>query len=161
MTPEDLQEIRHLPSFPRIAEELIQVAGLEAAARLISAWPGQEYPCPKVFGRYSAKGQRRYDMLQEIVGDHAARRIVMHWGGGILDVPSCKDALWAKTHDKIRSHYDRLVSSSGGYSHREAVFELGLTYNLASRTIERVISQPSNPDGSPMPPPDDSQMPLF
>ena len=31
MTPEDLQEIRHLPSFPRIAEELIQVAAVAVA----------------------------------------------------------------------------------------------------------------------------------
>ncbi len=114
------------------------------------------------FGRTrNPRGMRRYEMLQEIVGDHAARRIVGHWGGTTLDVPSCKDALWARAHDKIRADYDNLTSSAKGYSHPEAVFELGLTYNLASRTIERVIARPSNPAGQPISEQDDSQGCLF
>jgi len=144
MTSEELQAIRHLPLFPSNAEELIQVAGLQAAARLISAWPGQEFPVPAVVGGGNPRGTRRWEQLVEVVGPGPAERILGRWRGGMLYVPSCKEALWSQTQDKIRAHYDRLTTKEG-YSHPEAVFELGITYNVSGRGVERILAEPDNP----------------
>lgn len=162
MTPEQLQDLRVLPQFPRTAEELIQVAGLEAAAALITAWPGAEYPCPVAFGRHRTKqGQRRFDMLAEIVGERPARRICGHWGGRILDVPNCKDALWARKQDEIRAMYDKLTSSANDYSHAEAIFEIGILHNVTGRCVENILSRPDNPAGKLAELIDDGQGSLF
>ena len=142
MTPEELQAIRHLPLFPSNAEELIQVAGLHAAARIISAWPGQEFPVPAVVGGGNPRGTRRWEQLVEVVGPGPAERILGRWRGGLLYVPSCKEAIWSATQDKIRAHYDRLTKE--GYSHPEAIFELGITYNVSGRGVELVLARPDN-----------------
>ena len=50
MTPQLLAELSRLPLFPRSARDLIRVAGLEGAAQIITAWPGQQFPVPAVVG---------------------------------------------------------------------------------------------------------------
>lgn len=158
MTPEELQSIRHLPLFPSNAEELIQVAGLHAAARIISAWPGQEFPVPAVVGGGNPRGTRRWEQLVEVVGPGPAERILGRWRGGLLYVPNCKEAIWSATQDKIRAHYDRLTNE--GYSHPEAIFELGITYNVSGRGVELVLARPDNPE-APAEKPGATQLDLF
>ena len=149
MTPEELQSLRSLPQFPRTAEELIHVAGLEAAARIISAWPGQEFPVPAVVGGGNLRGVRRYDQLAEIVGEPAARRIVAHWHGQRLSVPNCKEVKWSRDQDRIRTEFDRLTGAQG-YSFAEAVFELGLAFNVTGRCVEQVLGRPDNAPPAPV-----------
>lgn len=162
MTPEELQDLRCLPEFPRSAEDLIRAGGLEAAAALITTWPGVVFPCPIVFGkRQNGRGQRRYEQLIEVVGEHAARRYVQHYRGTDMLIPNCKDALWVRKQETIREHYDRLTSVGMGYSHTEAVFELCITYNYSTRCIEAVIKRPNAPPGDPCGIHDDGQGCLF
>ena len=142
MTPETLLELSALPQFPRTAAELMRIAGLHAAARLIGAWRGQEFPVP-LHRRRTAPSERRYAQLAEIVGEAVAGRIVAHWGGQILYVPNCKEALTARNHDRIRAEFDRLTVIQG-YSQPEAVFELGLFYDLTGKEIQNVLKQPDN-----------------
>lgn len=143
MTPETLTELARLPQFPRSARELMRVAGQEAAAALITAWPGQEFDVPRRVGGGNPAGERQWDRLVEIVQYEAARRIVMHWGGQPLDIPNCKEVLWARAQDRIRADYDRLTGAEG-YSHRTAIFELGIAYGVVGRCIENVIKRPDN-----------------
>lgn len=148
MSPELLRELSALPQFPRSASDLIRVAGIEAAAALIAAWPGQEYPVPVSVHSRNKAGQRRYAQLAEVVGDAAAQRIVGAYAGTWLSVPNCREALWARQQDIIRAEADALFAA--GYSSREAVFELGIKHRLCARTIERMLGRPNNaPDTSP------------
>ncbi|MDR1995123.1 hypothetical protein [Azonexus sp.] len=140
MTPELLSELSRYPAFPKNAVDLIRVAGLDGAAALIRAWPGQEWPCPVRVGGSNDKGARRYEQLLEIVGETAARRIVQWCGGGMLIVPNMKVAMRQRAQALIRSEYDELIRH--GYSSPEAVFGLGIKYNINGRSVEKIIRQP-------------------
>lgn len=140
MTPELLAELSRYPLFPRTAVDLIRVAGVEAAAALITAWPGQEWPVPMLSGRSNDKGIRRFEQLAEVVGVPAGKRIVEWYKGGMLSVPNLKMVQHQRSQALIRGEYDELIRT--GYSSPEAVFTLGIKYNLNGRAIERIIKQP-------------------
>lgn len=144
MTPHLLDDLSRLPLFPRTAAELIRIAGREAAAKLIAAWPGQEFPVPLHGRRRNERGERRFDQLAEIVGEPAAQAIVRHWGGQKLTIPNCKEVLWSWRQDRIRETYDRLTGAEG-YSHPEAVFEIGISHGITGRCVELVLKRPDNP----------------
>lgn len=139
MTPSQLLDLG--PLLPQSARDIIQVAGIDAAAQLMTAWPGQEFLVPKRENS-NPRGARRYAMLAEIVGEPAARAIMAHWGGRFLIIPNCKEAIWARTQDHIRADFDLLTGE--GYSAREAVFELGIKYGVTGRCIDKVLSRPDS-----------------
>lgn len=143
VTPDLLRELSRLPLFPRTAADLIRVAGLEGAARIISAWGGQEWPVPVRAGGVRPAGVRRYAQLCEIVGEPVAQRIVQHWGGLRLDIPNLKDVRASRNHDLIRAEFD-VLTLRHGYSSPEAVFELGLKYNLTGKAVENALARPNN-----------------
>lgn len=149
MTPAELADLACLPLFPQGAADLIAVCGLEATAALITAWPSRGFPVP--FRAYGGndQGARRWEQLVEIVGETAAKRIVRHWGGDKLYIPSCSEAARLRQQDSIRADYDYLTGrpASGGlgWSHIEAVWELGTKYGCADRTIEKALGRPDNP----------------
>ena len=105
------------------------------------AWSGQEWPVPVCVGGGTAQGRRRYAQLSEIAGENAAKRIVAQYGGGMLIVPNLKEVRHQRDQDLIRAEFDRLTLRNG-YSSRDAVFELGVKYGYAGRTIEKIIKRP-------------------
>lgn len=143
MAPELLLELSRYPLFPKTAADLIRVAGLEGAARIITAWGGQEWPVPARVGGATAKGQRRYAHLCEIVGDAVAQRVVAWCGGGMLNVPNLKEVKHSRAQQLVRAEYDVLTLVKG-YSSPEAVFELGIKFDLAGRTVEKIIKRPDS-----------------
>ena len=144
MTPEFLLELSRLPLFPRTARELVELIGVAPTAALIAAWPGAAWPVPVVIGGGNAAGRLRYAQLGEIVGDGAAERIVRHWGGTELNVPNLKEVIWSYNQDRIRAEFDHLTTR-GGYSRREAVFELGLKFGVTAKAIDSALARPMNP----------------
>jgi|APTNR8051073442_1049403.scaffolds.fasta_scaffold02659_17 hypothetical protein len=143
MTPQLLAELSRLPLFPRSARDLIHVAGLEGAAQIITAWPGQVWPVPAVVGGGNPAGARRWGQLIEIVGEPVAARIVRWCPGGELFVPNLKEVLWSRTQDRIRSDFDRLTTT-GGYSVREAIFELGIKHGCSGTAVQRALKRPNH-----------------
>lgn len=141
MTPAELLALAEYPQFPRTARDLVRVAGLEAAAALIHARRGTVFRIPSVIGGGNPAGARQYDLLQEIVGEAAARRIVGYWGGQPLTVPSCKEAIEARDKNRMRADFDRLTLQHG-YSAPEAVSELALKYDTSYRTVEKALARP-------------------
>jgi len=140
MTPELLIELSRLPLFPRTAATLCQVAGLEATARLIAAWGGQEWPVPVHANAINGQGARRYAHLCEVAGERAAERIVAAWGGSRLQIPNLKEVLWLRTQERMRAEFDTLTTS-GGYSSPEAVFHLGIKYGVTGRAVEKTLKR--------------------
>lgn len=141
MTADELQDLSLYPLFPKTAKDLILVAGLEAAAALITAWPGQDWPIPVRAGGASKQGEKRYAQLQEIVGDAAAKRIVTWGAGGTLIVPNLKVVIHQRNQERARQLYDQLIRD--GYSSREAIFEIGIKFLIAKRTMEKIVNQPN------------------
>ena len=148
MTPDFLLELSRLPLFPRTAADLVRVAGLEGAARVISAWGGQEWPVPIRVGGVRPQGIRRYAHLSEIVGEAAAQRIVQNWGGSKLQVPNLKEVIWSYSQDLIREEFDAMITARG-YSAPEAVFELGIKHGVTGKAIENALKRPNNTKAEP------------
>ena len=143
MTPQLLAELSRLPLFPRSARDLIRVAGLEGAAQLITAWRGQTWPVPAVVGGGNPAGARRWAQLVEIVGEPVATRIVRWCPGSELFIPNLKEVTWSRTQDQIRAEFDRLTTT-GGYSAREAIFELGLKHGCSGAAVQNALKRPDN-----------------
>ena len=143
MTPDLLAELARLPLFPRTAADLIRIAGLEGAARIISAWGGASWPVPVRAGGVRPEGIRRWAHLCEIVGEPAAGRIVAYWGGSRLSIPNLKEVINSRNHDLMRAEFD-LLTSRRGYSSPEAVFELCLKYDCTDKTVENALKRPNN-----------------
>lgn len=152
-TPELLRRLARYPRWPKTAADLVRIAGWEGAARLISEWGGQEWPVPHRIGGVTQAGMLRYAQLVELIGESPARRIVNEWGGQRLYIPSLKEVFSAWVADCIRDEFDALACN--GYSAAEAVFELGLKYNISGRWVEMLLSSPS------VIPPGDEQGELF
>lgn len=155
VTSSELNAVRHLPQFPEQAEVLILVAGVEAAARLISAWGKQEWSVPVKPGGVTRAGIMQYARLEEIVGGQAAARIVKHWAGQRLYIPACEEAFEYLDRDLARAEFDRLTLKEG-FSSPEAVSEISFLLNVSNRAVERWLAEPDSP-----PLPDPAQRGLF
>lgn len=141
VTPELLRELSRYSRYPRTAADLVRIAGWEGAARLISTWRGQEWPVPMREGGATPAGVRRYQQLVELIGESAARRVVAEWRGQKLYIPSLKEVLSDYIAQQVRDEFDQM--SAKGYSAPEAVFELGIKYDISGRWVERLLASPN------------------
>lgn len=142
MTPDLLAELARYPAFPPSAATLIGVGGIEAAAKLIAAWPGQDVPMPVYPGGVGDAGKRLWRRLVNLIGEDAAEKLVLHFAGDDMHVPNLKIVLQQRTAEQIRAEFDRMVAG-GAMSGREAVFELGARYHLSRRAVEAILKKPS------------------
>lgn len=78
-----------------------------------------------------------------LAGEPVAARIVRWCPGGELFVPNLKEVLWSRTQDRIRSDFDRLTTT-GGYSVREAIFELGIKHGCSGTAVQRALKRPNH-----------------
>ena len=141
MNPKFLSELSRYPSFPKTADELIRIAGIEAASRLISFWGGQEWPVPMHISGPRLSGRRRGAQLTRLIGEQAALRVIRHWGGSRLLIPNLKEVRYAHVQRLVRADFDRLVAK-GSMSYPDAVFDLGIRYGLTGKAIENVLKKP-------------------
>lgn len=141
MTEKELIFLSRYPLFPTGARQLAEVFGWAAAAKIITAWPGQEFPVPKVVGGMNKAGKRRWGQLVSVVGEDVAAKIVAYCGGGPLLVPSCKEAIHQTRQEELRHRYDQLITS--GTSSTEAVFDLGIEFGMSGKTVERIVNAPT------------------
>ncbi|MDR1889641.1 MAG: hypothetical protein LBQ81_09740 [Zoogloeaceae bacterium] len=151
MTADELLALAALPNFPDSAIDLIKIAGLKGAAGVITAFPGVSFPVPAVVGGGNAQGAKNWDRLVKAAGEAVAARIVRHWRGTEMYVPSCRSAQWSQAQDAIRARFDHLTQERG-YSGNEAVFELALEYGVTDRAIQLVLKRPGNTPPAPTAP---------
>ena len=138
MKPEDLPAIYGL--LPGTARALIDALGVTHACALLNARPGCEIRVPKHADRHP-EGTRRWAELVGIVGTDGTQALATHWGGEILDVPTCDQARREIRHRAIRAEFDRLTTEAG-LSGRQAIYEIGLQYApISSRAIEMICGR--------------------
>jgi hypothetical protein len=146
VTPDELNDLRAYKGFPRVGEELIGVIGLIAAAALMTAWAGQEFPIPDRVSpcAHSRHRVRRRRELAAIIGEDALISLVREWGGQSLYVPSCRNARIQQRQAAIRAEYDRLTMKEA-QTHNAAIFTLAQAYEISGRAIEKFLNQPDSP----------------
>jgi hypothetical protein len=154
----DLVELGHL--LPPSGLELVRTIGPRAAVALMRGLPGVQLVVPK-HEHANPAGARRWAQLAEIVGAPQMPGLAAIYGGGLLDVPSCKALINEKRNRWLRRRFDELTtrpvepiaaepSSIPPMSKRQAVFELGLELagarrGLTYRQIERLIDSADTP----------------
>lgn len=141
MSPDQLLELARFPAFPETARTLIRVAGVDAAAKLIARWPGQEPEIPTRRSIESGRSRLVFDLLVDLIGDAAAWQIVDQLGGGKMQIPNCKAVIYQHVQEIIRAKFDEMTTK-GGWSYTAAVFQLGVEFNLARRSVERILKRP-------------------
>lgn len=130
----DLKEVESL--LPEVVIELISLIGYAKAEALISAIGGITW---KVGTGSRQKGNRRGEVLKELIGLETARIIEHHFGGEPLYIPRCDRALreW-RNREFIREH-NELVAS--GESSRFARITLCPKYGVTDRWAQKLLSQ--------------------
>lgn len=135
-TEQDLSQLRHL--LPPTFEQLIVVAGDEAAFTLVRHYSGTHIP----IGQNKTKaGKVLHAMLAEAVGEDIALKIEAAYATQRkIYIPKCESAVLELRDRLIRRQYDDFV-----LNHRMtdmlAVNNLAREHNLTDRQIRNIIKQ--------------------
>jgi Mor family transcriptional regulator len=121
-------------SLPASVAELVDLLGLQTAMKLVRGLGGTTFPVPK---RQTPLGQRRYEMLADVVGTEAADALVGCYGGGELYVPRCAAALQAARDAEINEYF--VTETNKGRSSAEVVFHLARRYKLSDRRVWHIL----------------------
>lgn len=113
-----------LEDLPETAREIVEVIGLPKALRLVEELGGTSFPLPR--GEWEGL---RVQMLAEVVGEAATRRLIEHYAGTPLYIPSCAAAMRAARDRAIQSEY---LAGTPAYL-------LALKYRLSERHIWRIL----------------------
>lgn len=116
-------------------------------------WPGVQVPVP--LGTSNPQGAKRWADIAAVIGADAMPTIAAHWGGSVLDVPTCKDLLVEKRNRWVRDRFDHLVSAHGhALSAFQATAEICLALAQAGQPItHREVEKTINRIASPAPAP--------
>ena len=146
VTPSDLV---HLAAWlPPTAATLVRLLGDLPALRLMRDLPGVQMTVP-LHRNANRDGARRWALLASVVGESAMPALVAHWGGGVLDVPVCRDLATEKRNRWICGRFDDLSASAAsggtGLSAYGALQEINLALAQAGwpftlREVQKVVN---------------------
>lgn len=122
---------------PPTARDLAELIGLPATLRLVEAWGGRAVQIAR--GK-RAKGKAQHDELATIVGRLAASKIAQRYGGDVLTIPLCADALRGARDGTLQARFDALTAS--GHSARRAVAQLIGEFGIHESTVWRALKRP-------------------
>ncbi len=143
LNEDSLQQLQHL--LPASALELVRVVGPAAALALVTTLPGVQVLVPRE-ATASASAQRRWALLQDVVGSACMPALVAEYGGSVLEVPSCLAARQEQRNRWMRARFDALTGPLKR-TKSAAVSELGIDLALAGwpmsyRQIETCLDMP-------------------
>ncbi|MFB5082497.1 Mor transcription activator family protein [Raoultella sp. C349492] len=130
----DLSQVESL--LPEVVIELISLIGYAKTEVLISSIGGITY---KVGKSIRKKGNRRGELLIELVGKETARIIEKHFGSEPVYVPRCDSALreW-RNRQFIKEHNDMVAA---GESSRFARIKLCPKYGVTDRWAQKLLAE--------------------
>lgn len=153
--PADLVELAHL--LPPSAVTLIRVVGAPAALALMQNRPGVLFTVP-LRSDANPAGVARWRLLADAVGIEVIEAemlaLTAHYGGGVLEVPVCRDLILHKRNRWIRARFDQLTSLRGpALSAWGAVQEINLALSqsgwpLTLREVQKVVNAPGGDPGA-------------
>ncbi|WP_374348577.1 Mor transcription activator family protein [Chitinimonas sp.] len=135
-------DIRALPNdllglLPASVQDIVCLIGVQAALRLVSAWPGRTFPVSR---NKRLDGRVRFEALAEVVGHDAAEILSRHYADSELYIPQCAIAMRELRDRLIRADFDRITGSEG-HSARAAVVMLVDAYGVSDRHVWRVLNR--------------------
>lgn len=123
-----------MDDLPESARNIARLIGMEKAMRLFELMGGVTIAIPKGNARY---GQTRYKLLAEIIGENATDILTAEYGGEMLYIPNCKDALMRARDRDIQSRFEELIKT--GLSANKSVAELSRQYRLSDRRVWSIL----------------------
>lgn len=126
-----LSSVAHL--LPPLARELHGLIGIVPTLRLVEEMGGQQFPVSKNQRR---QGAIRFERLAEVVGIGAAQAMTRHYGGCVISIPMCADALRELRDRELRADFDRITTE---HTANHAVAVLNRKYRLTERHIWRIV----------------------
>lgn len=91
---------------PAGALNLVRLLGWPDASALIHTLGGIAFPVP-VAANNNPAGAARFAQLAEIVGEAGAQAIIAEYGGDILNIPNCRQAIARARMRAMRDRYDQ------------------------------------------------------
>lgn len=128
-----------LSLLPPTARDLADLIGLPATLRLVEGWGGRAVQIAR--GK-RAKGKAQLDELAAIVGRLEANKLAQRYGGGVLTIPLCADALRGARDGALQSRFDALTTTAG-HSARQAVALLVGEFGIHESTVWRALKRPT------------------
>lgn len=130
----NLGEIQHL--LPRSVRTMIAIIGIEATTRLIMTMPGVPFLVPKAL---NSAGKARFEELAECVGREAAALLSKHFGGEVIEIPTCRRAIVELRRRQIRADFTTLTTDN---SARYAIARLAIKYQMTGRHVREIVNLP-------------------
>lgn len=130
-----------LPLLPRVAAEIAELIGLEAALTLFVGFGGMVWRfthCPAVMGI----GAQRFDEMAGAIGKENALRLAEAFGHDDVYIPVCHAARRALRSRLIIADFDKLTQR---VSAREAINQLARRYRLSAKSIESTVNGKTKP----------------
>ncbi len=128
-----LSAVAHL--LPPLARELHGLIGIVPTLRLVEEMGGQQFPVSKNQRR---QGAIRFERLAEVVGSTAAQAMTRHYGGCVISIPMCADALRELRDRELRADFDHITRE---HTANHAVAVLNRKYRLTERHIWRIVKR--------------------
>lgn len=126
-----------------LPDSVVVIAGLigfDATAKLIERLGGRSFPIGKAM---SLRGERRLNLLKDVLGEEKTNIISNHFGGASLYIPRCDKAFREWRNWQFLAEIDRLKAS--GISTVEAIetccSDFGLTDRKAWEVLKRLRSE--------------------
>jgi Mor family transcriptional regulator len=130
----NLEEVQGLlPDSVRVIAGLI---GFESTEQLIERLGGRSFPIGKAM---SSRGERRLNLLQQVVGESNATLICRHFGGATLYIPRCDKAFRVWRNWRFIDEIERLKMQ--GISTSEAIETCCSDFGLTDRKAWEVLKQ--------------------
>ncbi|MFZ4221484.1 Mor transcription activator family protein [Enterobacter ludwigii] len=131
MNLEDVQGL--LPDSVQVIAGLI---GFEATEKLIERLGGRSFPIGKAM---SSRGERRLNLLQQVIGESNTTLICRHFGGATLYIPRCDKAFSEWRNKRFVDEIERLKLQ--GVSTLEAIETCCSDFGLTDRKAWRVLKR--------------------
>ncbi|MGX5053135.1 hypothetical protein ACWKX9_05670 [Enterobacter asburiae] len=126
----------HADLLPETARQIARLIGFPATQALTERFGGVNFPVGR---NLRSTGDRRLDMLREVIGEENTQILTRYFGGdGSFCIPRCAAALRAYRNQCFLAEVDNLVHQ--GESLRMALTLLGPRYGIANTRAWQLLS---------------------
>ncbi|WP_024302247.1 Mor transcription activator family protein [Pseudogulbenkiania sp. MAI-1] len=122
---------------PESIQEISRLIGYPAALSLVDTFGGTTLAVAKA---RTDKGIANFQYLAEAIGQREAETLTRHYGGDMLYIPRCYEALQELRDRELRRRFDEMCAD---HSANWSVQQLALHFKLADRTVWRILKRPA------------------
>ncbi|MDF0604649.1 DNA transposition protein [Neisseriaceae bacterium TC5R-5] len=125
------------PALPETMRLVAKLIGVPETLQLVQTLGGTTFPISK---NHSPAGRLRFAALVDVIGEKAANKLTKHFGGDVLYIPRCSQAVRQARNQQLVRDFDALLDQ--GLGANESVSVLAMRYRLSDRMIWRILKTP-------------------